>query len=193
MIEQNHTTENYFLGDVCALREAAKLCLERDIREEDDHPDVETSIALLQTVLAAEIVCVLRYTMMSVSAVGLQNAIIGAEFQEQANDERKHMMMAAERIEQLGGTPNFEPDGLASRTTVRYADNETLSELVRENLIAENSVIEHYRDLIGYFSSRDPVTCIMLEQILQDEENHTADMRDLTANIGGGRQGRYQN
>ncbi len=192
MIEQIPITENYFLADVYALREAVNRCLERNITKEDDCPDVQTSIAFLQTVLVAEIVCVLRYTMISVSAAGLQNAVIGAEFQEQANDERKHMMMAAERIKQLGGKPNFEPDGLVSRTAAGGASDRNLAEAARENLIAENNIIELYRDLIGYFSSRDPVTCMMLKQILQDEENHTADMQDLMAAYGG-HQGQYRN
>ena len=110
MFEQQVRAENLFLTDVSALRARATRCLDAPSNRE---PAPAIAISLLQTVLAAEIVCVLRYTMMSVSQDGLKNGWIGAEFQEQANDERKHMTMAARRIEQLGGTPDYQPQGLA--------------------------------------------------------------------------------
>jgi bacterioferritin len=172
MIEQSVAGQDYFLRDVSALRARAKIFL-------DGQTGAPFSVELLQTVLAAEIVCVLRYTNISVSAAGLRNGRVGAEFQEQANDERRHMMMAAQRIEELGGTPDFEPAALMSRHAAAFDGAQNLATVIEQNLLAEQSVVEHYRDLIGYFSERDPATCAMLERILQDEENHTADMQDM--------------
>jgi bacterioferritin len=116
--------------------------------------------------------------MISVSQDGLKNPAIGAEFQEQANDERRHMMMAAARIEQLGGTPDFSPRVSAEAAIPTDAD---FPRRVRENLAAEQSVIAHYQDLIGFFGKKDPLTSAMLGEIMRDEEDHTGDMEDLLA------------
>ena len=179
MFEQQGRTENFFLNDVCSLRASAREFLDPARAEQRANTDAQASIELLQTVLAAEIVCVLRYTMMSVSPDGLKNGWIGTEFQEQANDERKHMMMAAERIEQLGGVPNFDPKGLTSRGVVLNDGDGSFVKCVTDNLVVEQNVIEHYRDLIGYFSYGDPESCKMLEEIIRDEEDHTSDMQDI--------------
>jgi bacterioferritin len=175
MFNQQIVAENFFLKDVNALRASVKPYLSA----EPSPADPTSAIALLQTVLAAEIVCVLRYTMISVSHDGLQSAWIGSEFQEQANDERKHMAMAAARIQQLGGTPNFNQPGLASRAAGPGTYDGNFAKRVNENLEAEQSVIAHYRDLITYFAPRDAQTCAMLEDIIRDEEDHTSDMADL--------------
>ncbi len=171
MLEQL-AEQNHFLHDVGSLRDSARVFLRQDGASR------QTSIALLQTVLAAEIVCVLRYTMISVSHDGLKNTRIGAEFQAQANDERKHMKMAASRIVQLGGEPDFNPPGLESRVAALNSQG-GFAARVAENLAAERSVIEHYRELIAYFEDRDPETCAMLEEIIRDEEDHTGDMQDI--------------
>jgi bacterioferritin len=171
--------KNYFLRDVKALRAAAKNSLSDGAVTDDYGSDVKKSIELLQYVLATEIVCVLRYTMNSISVSGLTSKSVGEEFQELAEDERKHMMMVAKRIDQLGGDPDFNPKDLASRSATEYGDGGTLVEMVKQNLIAERIAVEHYRDLIKYFSDKDPTTRLMLEHILQDEEDHATDMHDL--------------
>ncbi len=174
MFTQNAVAGNVFLNDISVLRQNAQKLMDGAAPSRDE----ATAIALLQSVLSAEIVCVLRYTMISVSRDGLKNALIGAEFQEQANDERRHMMMAAERIEQLGGTPDFSP--LVSAEAALPADAD-FARRVRENLVAEQSVIAHYHDLIGFFADKDPQTCAMLSEIMRDEQDHTSDMEDLLA------------
>jgi len=175
----NDVGENYFLRDVKALREAAKLSLDDGAMTSGTLADSAKSIELLQSALATEIVCVLRYTMNSISVAGISSRGIAAEFQEHADDEREHMMMIANRIDQLGGDPNFDPKNLASRSATEYGQGGSLVEMVKQNLIAERIAIEHYRDLIGYFSGRDPTTRLMLERILGDEEEHATDMHDL--------------
>ena len=140
---------------------------------------MKQAIEILQSVLATEIVCVLRYTMNAVAATGISSDSVKAEFDEHANEEREHMRLVAERINQLGGTPNFNPEGLASRSASQYVVGANLVEMIRENLIAERIACEHYRDLIRYFGDKDPTTRVMLEGILVNEEEHANDMHDL--------------
>ncbi len=175
---------NYFLRDVKMLRAQARASLD-DGAVTKDYEDPEASVTLLQSALATEIVCVLRYTMNAISVSGLSSKSVGEEFQEHADDEREHMMMIAERIDQLGGTPNFDPEGLASRSATEYGHATTLVDMVRENLVAERIAIAHYRDLIHYFHDKDPTTRAMLEHILKDEEDHATDMHDLLESNGG--------
>jgi bacterioferritin len=141
--------------------------------------DVEKTIALLQVVVSTELVCVLRYTMHSISVAGITSESVGAEFAEHAASERGHMMAAAERIDQLGGEPNFNPEGLVLRAAIEYGNGGNLVQMVKDNLIAERLVIEHYRELIRYFGDNDPTTRVMIEGILADEEEHASDMHDL--------------
>ena len=170
--------KNYFLRDVKMLRAQAQKSLDEGAVTEG-YKDVEKSIDLLQAALATEIVCVLRYTMNSISVAGINSKSVGEEFTEHAKDEREHMELIANRIDQLGGEPNFDPEGLASRSATEYGHNGTLVELVEQNLVAERIAIEHYRDLINYFHDKDPTTRLMLERILADEEDHATDMHDL--------------
>jgi bacterioferritin len=174
MFEQRGLAENVFLNEVLALGREVP-----DLEAGGTAADADISVTLLQTVLAAELVCVLRYTMMSVSPDGLQSAALGAEFQEQANDERRHMAMVAARIRQLGGVPDFNPAGVAPRIAALHEGSRHFAKCVAENLAAEQAIIARYRSLIGYFAGRDAVTCRMLEDIVRDEEDHTSDLTDL--------------
>jgi bacterioferritin len=170
--------KNYFMRDVKTLRAQARKSLE-DGAVTVGYKDADKSIELLQSALATEIVCVLRYTMNAISVDGITSKSVGAEFTEHAADEREHMLAIANRIDELGGTPNFDPKDLASRSATEYGKGGTLVDMVRENLVAERIAIEHYRDLIHYFAEKDPTTRLMLEHILKDEEEHASDMHDL--------------
>jgi bacterioferritin len=141
--------------------------------------NAKKTIEILQSVLATEIVCVLRYTMHAVAATGISSEGVKAEFAEHAKDEQEHMNQVAERINQLGGKPNFNPDGLVSRSASQYGEAGDLVEMIRENLIAERIAVDHYRELIRYFGNDDPGTRAMLEGILTKEEEHANDMHDL--------------
>ena len=174
-----HGATNTFLTDVQTLRAHAKASLEGGAVTAAYGGDVKRAIEMLQTVLATEIVCVLRYTMNSISVTGITSESVGAEFAEHAKDERRHMTMAATRIDQLGGVPNFNPKGLASRSATEYGEGGNLVQMVKDNLVAERLVIEHYQELIRYFGENDPTTRVMLEAILKDEEDHATDMHDL--------------
>jgi bacterioferritin len=168
-----------FLTDVTTLREKARQHLSEGAITSSYGGDVQRTIAILQTVLATEIVCVLRYTMHSVAATGISSEAVKKEFAEHAREEQEHMMAIAERINQLGGKPDFNPEGLATRSASQYAEGENLVDMIRENLVAERIAVEHYRELVRYFGNDDPTTRVMLEGILGVEEEHANDMHDL--------------
>jgi bacterioferritin len=168
-----------FLSDVTTLRERARRNLSEGVVTKTYGGDVKRTIEILQSVLATEIVCVLRYTMHAVTATGIASEGIKAEFAQHAKEEQAHMMAVAERIDQLGGSPNFNPEGLATRSASQYAEGENLVDMIRENLIAERIAVDHYRELIRYFGDDDPSTRVMLEGILTVEEEHATDMQDL--------------
>jgi bacterioferritin len=176
------TTNNSqpFLSDVTELRRRAREQIEKGAVTQDYGLDTKQSIDLLQNALATEIVCVLRYTMHAVAATGIASEGPKDEFAQHAKEEREHAERIAERINQLGGTPNFNPEGLASRSASEYgASDLNLVGMIKENLIAERIAIEHYRELIRYFGEKDPTSRTMMESILAVEEEHANDMHDL--------------
>jgi bacterioferritin len=168
-----------FVTDVAAIRKRAREKLEMGAVTENYGGDPQTAIALLNEALATEIVCVLRYKSHAVVATGLSSESVKEEFAQHAKEEEEHMDLIAERINQLGGKPNFNPDGLTSRAASQYEEGETLVDMIRENLVAERIAIEHYRDLIRYFGDKDPTTRTLLERVLAQEEEHANDMHDL--------------
>lgn len=173
------TSTQPFLSDIAELRRRAKAHIERGPVTDNYQGNVDQAIDLLQTALATEIVCVLRYTMHAVAAVGIDSESVKEEFSEHAADERAHMEQIAGRINQLGGTPNLNPEGLHTRSTTEYGDASKLIDMIKENLIAERIACEHYRELIRFFGDKDPTTRVMLEGILAQEEDHANDMHDL--------------
>ena len=174
-------TAQPFLSDVKTLRERARQHLERGVVSKTYVGDVARTIEILQSVLATELVCVLRYTQHSIAANGLASEGVKAEFAQHAKEEQEHAMAVAERINQLGGSPNFDPRGLASRAASEYAAGDDLVSMIRENLIAERIAVDHYRELIRFFGDDDPTTRVMMESILEVEEEHASDMLDLLA------------
>ena len=168
-----------FLTDVEDLRTRARASIADGAVTPNYQGDVKQTIDILQSVLATEIVCVLRYTMNAVAATGISSESVKAEFAQHAKEEHEHMMAVAERINQLGGTPNFNPEGLLSRSASQYAEGDNLVDMIRENLIAERIAVDHYRELIRYFGNDDPGTKSMLQGILRVEEEHADDMHDL--------------
>jgi bacterioferritin len=172
-------TSKPFLTDVQTLRSRARKHIEEGSVTPNYEGDVKKTIEILQSVLATELVCVLRYTMHAIAATGISSEGVKAEFATHAKEEQEHAMEVAERINQLGGKPDFNPSGLASRSASEYGNAGNLIEMIKENLIAERIAVEHYRELIRYFSDRDPTTRHMLVGILAVEEEHANDMHDL--------------
>ena len=174
-----------FLSDIKTLREQARQHIERGVASKTYGGDAARTIEILQSVLATELVCVLRYTQHSIVATGLASEGVKAEFAQHAKEEQQHVMAVAERINQLGGAPNFDPKGLASRSASEYAASPDLVAMIRENLIAERIAVDHYRELIRFFGDDDPATRVMIEGILAVEEEHASDMLDLLITHGG--------
>ena len=177
MTQAAHDTP--FLSDVKTLRERARQHLEDGAVTSSYGGDVAKTVEILQSVLATELVCVLRYTQHSIVASGLSSKGVKAEFAEHAKEEQDHAMQVAERITQLGGTPDFNPAGLLSKSASQFAPGKDMVDMIKENLIAERIAVEHYSELIRYFGNDDPTTRVMLEGILAVEEEHADDMHDL--------------
>jgi bacterioferritin len=174
-----------FLSDVKTLREQARKHIDKGAVTASYGGDVNKAIEILQSVLATELVCVLRYTQHAIVATGLSSEGVKSEFQEHAREEQGHAMEVAERINQLGGTPDFNPQTLTARSAAEYQTSDDLVEMIRENLIAERIAVEHYRELVRYFGDNDPATRTMIEGILAKEEEHASDMLDLLTRHGG--------
>lgn len=185
MAEGSQTANKPFLSDVKTLRDRARKNIAKGAVTATYKGDPKKTVDILQSVLATEIVCVLRYTMHAVTATGIASEAVKAEFAQHAKEEQEHMMAVAERITQLGGEPNFNPEGLASRSASEYKGGPGLVDMITENLVAERIAIDHYRELIRYFGEDDPATKRMLEWILSVEEEHANDMGDLLAAHGG--------
>ena len=141
-------------------------------------------IKLLNEALATEIVCVLRYKRHYFMASGIHAEGVAAEFLEHANDEQGHADQIAARIVQLGGEPNFNPDGLLTRSHAEYVEGETLVDMIKEDLVAERIAIDSYRDMINYFGNDDPTTRRLMESILAVEEEHADDLVNLLSELG---------
>jgi bacterioferritin len=168
-----------FLTDIKTLRERARQHIEKGAVTAGYSADLETVIKLLNEALATEIVCVLRYKRHYFMASGIHAESVAAEFLQHANDEQGHADQIAQRIVQLGGAPNFNPDGLLMRSHAEYVEGETLTDMIKEDLVAERIAIDSYRDMINYFGNDDPTSRRMLEGILAVEEEHADDLVNL--------------
>ena len=173
-----------FLTDVKTLRERARQHIERGAVTEGYSADRETVIKVLNEALATEIVCVLRYKRHYFMASGIHADSVAAEFQQHANEEQGHADQIAQRIVQLGGEPNFNPEGLLSRSHAEYVEGDTLIDMIKEDLVAERIAIDSYREIIQYLGNDDPTTRRMMEGILAMEEEHADDLVNLLDDLG---------
>jgi len=146
--------------------------------------DREAVIKILNDVVATEIVCVLRYKRHYYMANGIHAKSVAQEFLQHAAEEQIHADQAADRIVQLGGAPDFNPDGLLTRSHSEYVEGTSLLEMIQEDLVAERIAIESYNEIIRYLGDGDPTTRRMIEGILAKEEEHAEDMKTLLFSIG---------
>jgi bacterioferritin len=168
-----------FLTDVKTLRERARKHIEQGAVTEGYRGERETVIKLLNEALATEIVCVLRYRRHHFMASGINAESVAAEFLIHANEEQGHADLIAARIVQLGGAPNFSPEGLLTRSHAEYVEGDSLRDMIKEDLVAERIAIDSYREMIAYVGNDDPTTRRMLEGILAMEEEHADDLVSL--------------
>ena len=148
------------------------------------HADRDVVIKLLNEALATEIVCTLRYKRHYFMAKGIHAEGVAAEFLEHANEEQQHADQIAARLVQLGGEPDFSPDGLMSRSHAEYVEGENLESMIREDLVAERIAIDSYREIIAYLGEKDPTTRRLMEEILAKEEEHADDLANLLEDLG---------
>jgi bacterioferritin len=172
-----------FLTDVQELRRRARQHIEQGPVTEGYRADRETVNNLLNEALATELVCVLRYRRHYFMASGIHAQAVADEFLQHANEEQGHADQIAARIVQLGGAPNFNPEGLATRSHAEYVEGETLRDMIKEDLVAERVAIDSYGDMIRYLGDDDPTTKRMLEGILAVEEEHADDLRTLIESL----------
>jgi len=174
-----------FLTDIKTLRERARRHIDQGAVTEGYSADRETVIKLLNEALATEIVCVLRYRRHHFMASGINAESVAAEFLQHANEEQGHADLIAARIVQLRGAPNFSPEGLLTRSHAEYVEGDTLTDMIKEDLVAERIAIDSYREMILYVGNDDPTTRRMMEGILAMEEEHAEDLVSLLQELGG--------
>jgi len=173
-----------FLTDIKTLRERARKHIEQGAVTAGYSADRETVIKVLNEALATEIVCVLRYRRHYFMASGINAEGVAAEFLQHSNDEQGHADQIAQRIVQLHGEPNFNPEGLLTRSHAEYVEGETLNDMIKEDLVAERIAIDSYRDIIQFLGNDDPTTRRMMETILAVEEEHADDLVNLLDVLG---------
>jgi bacterioferritin len=174
-----------FLTDIKTLRERARKHIEQGAMTPGYQADRTVVVKLLNEALATEIVCVLRYKRHYFMASGINADSVAAEFLQHANEEQAHADQIAQRIVQLGGEPNFSPDGLLTRSHAEYIEGESLVDMIKEDLVAERIAIDSYRELINYLANNDPTTRRMMEGILAMEEEHADDLVGLLEESAG--------
>jgi len=174
-----------FLSDIQELRRRARKHMEKGAVTDGYKCDLDTALRLLNEALATEIVCVLRYKRHHFMARGLDSQSVAEEFAEHAREEQGHADKLAQRITQLGGEPNFNPEGLLSRSHSEYKEGTSLMDMIREDLVAERVAIESYSEIIRWFGDNDPTSRRLMEEILANEEEHAEDMVSLIERLGG--------
>ncbi|HZN44595.1 MAG TPA: ferritin-like domain-containing protein [Nitrospiraceae bacterium] len=171
--------QDSFSMNVKAIRERARQHIDEGARTPGYKAKVETVRKLLNEALATELICVLRYKRHYFTASGIHSESVKTEFLQHATEEQQHADQIAERIVQLGGEPNFSPDGILARSHSEYVEGKNLEDMIKENLVAERVAIDSYREMIAYIGGDDPTTRRMLEEIQAKEEEHAEDMASL--------------
>jgi len=171
------------LTDTPTLRERARKHIDKGSVTAGYSADRAVVLKLLNDSLATELVCVLRYRRHHFMARGINSQSVSEEFLAHSNEEQGHADEIAERIVQLGGEPDFAPASLAGRSHAEYVEGDTLTSMIREDLVAERIAIDSYRDIIRYLGDQDPTTRRMMEGILSMEESHADELADLLVTV----------
>ena len=167
------------LSDVQTLRKRARQHIESGAVTTGYAADRAAVLDLLNDALATELVCVLRYRRHYFMAKGIHSEAVKTEFLAHAGEELAHADLLAKRICELGGEPNFSPDGLSERSHAEYVEGTNIESMIAENLVAERIAIDSYREMIAYLGAHDPTTRRLLEEILASEEEHADDLVSL--------------
>jgi bacterioferritin len=172
-----------FLTDIKTLRERARNEMDKGPVTDAYGADLGRVLQILNEALATEIICVLRYKRHYYTASGLYSEPVAAEFLEHAGEEQTHADRLAERIVQLGGEPDFDPDTLSTRSHTPYDASAGLIDMVKEDLIAERVAVASYTEIVQWLGDKDPTTRRVFEDLLAQEEEHADDLRSLLERI----------
>ncbi|MEU6082500.1 ferritin-like domain-containing protein [Streptomyces sp. NPDC047108] len=172
-----------FLTDIETIRERARTEIDKGPVTDVYGADIDRVLQVLNEALATEIVCTLRYKRHYYTATGLYSEPVAAEFLEHAQEEEHHADMLAQRIVQLGGEPDFNPETLTTRAHAEYDSSPDLIEMIKEDLVAERVAIAAYTEIAQWIGAGDPTTRRIFEDILAQEEEHADDMRALLERI----------
>jgi len=172
-----------FLSDITKLRARARENMDQGSITDGYKADRTKVIAVLNEALATELVCVLRYKRHYYMARGINAEPVGQEFLEHANEEQLHADQIAQRITQLQGEPNFNPEGLTSRSHSEYVEGRTLVDMIREDLVAERIAVQSYSEIVRWLGTDDPTTRSLMESILKKEEEHADDLLNLISTL----------
>ena len=175
--------QGQFLSDVKELRRRAREHMEAGAVTAGYKADRDMVLKLLNTALATELVCVLRYKRHYYTASGIHAQAVAEEFLEHATEEQQHADQLAQRLIQLGGEPDFNPETLAGRSHSEYVEGDDLVSMIRENLVAERIAIESYTEMIRFVGDDDSTTRRLLEEILGKEEEHADELQTLVEQI----------
>jgi bacterioferritin len=173
-----------FVTDVDEIRRSAREHMDQGAVTVGYRADRTAVIAVLNDVLATELVCVLRYKRHAYTATGIHSREVVAEFEEHAREEQEHADLVATRIVQLGGEPDFDPDTLQRRSHSTYAEGHDLVDMLREDLVAERVAVAIYQDIARWLGDDDPTTRRVVETLLAVEEEHAEDLQSLLAQLG---------
>jgi bacterioferritin len=182
-VKKKEQVMSEFVSDIKEIRRRARQHIERGPITDGYKADRERVIAVLNEVLATELVCVLRYKRHYYMASGIHAEPVAQEFLQHANDEQGHADQVAQRITQLQGAPNFNPEGLATRSHSEYVEGGSLVDMIREDLVAERIAVESYSDIVRWLGNDDATTRGVIEEILKKEEEHADDLARLLATL----------
>jgi bacterioferritin len=174
-----------FLTDVKTLRKQARAHIDKGPITDAYGADAKRVISVLNEALATELVCVLRYKRHYYMAEGIDSGPVAAEFLQHANEEQGHADSIAERIVQLQGEPDFNPETLTKRSHAEYAPGVDLLDMIKEDLVAERVAIASYSEIIDWLGTKDTVTRRLLEDILGVEQEHADDMLTFLKQLDG--------
>jgi bacterioferritin len=174
---------NPFKTDLDAIRKRARANMQDGAVTGAYKADRGQVIAVLNEVLATEIVCTLRYKNHYFMAAGIHAKPVADEFLQHANEEQGHADAVAKRITELGGNPNYDPDGLATRSHAEYREGKTLEDMIQDDLVAERVAVETYSEIVRWLGNDDPTTRRMMEGLLAVEEEHADDLSNLLASM----------
>jgi len=173
-----------FASDIDSIRRNARAHMDEGPITEAYGADRDRVIAVLNEVLATELVCVLRYKRHYYMAQGINSGPVAAEFLEHAGEEQGHADRVAARIVQLRGAPDLNPATLANRSHAEYVEGTDLVDMIKEDLVAERIAIASYQEIVRWLGEGDTTSRRLIEDLLAVEEEHADDLLTLLSQMG---------